>query len=550
MVAEDPEPSPSKPPASGRNDRALERPERPRGYHAGARVAGEGRHRAELVVAVVTAIVVTAFGLSAFDVVVTPPPLLPDLAERSREPLEGLPSLLPALEIAEGAPTQPMAMLAGGLRWLDPTTGRLSGTPYEAFEGAPFVVRDGSVMCVCVERSWQQEGATARVVLVRISGPETATRSEVLTLETATDDPFGESIAIEVALSPDGSAVYIATLVAGEDGFAAAISAVDPATAEVTGRTDVPLPMGAIGPAFSTLRVAPDGRSMVLTAWSTPFGQDPDDSWAAHAFRVDVSDGEFGEPVAVKALDERRGGPGCFGEAFVGPSLYGALCGRPEDAPDALSLVTSDLAGASRALVLPVGLGAPFDADIDAVINAADGQTYIWSPGRRTIVKIDGRTGEIASHAYARGDITTITPRLPSGTGSTVHWSRFTGAEDVYTHRKIVGSSDGTALYAIGASPRGASRMLPSTGILVIDPVSLELLDVWSPAAYYNDIAVSADDAYVVGLGLGGVDATGATARWPESISYHRRDNGLGVEIIGTIDGLGGWTPVLLQRPG
>jgi hypothetical protein len=551
MVEEDPEASPSKAPASGRNDRSLERPLRPHGYHAGARVEGAGRHRAELVVAVAGAIVITAVGLAMFDVVVTPPPRPSDFAERSGDPSEALQSLLPALEIAAGAPTLPMAMLAGGLRWLDPTTGGLSGTPYESFEGAPFVDRDGSVLCVCVERSWQQHGATARVALVRVRGPEAApTRSEIMTLETATDDPFGEAIAIEVAMSPDRTAIYVATLVAGEDGFAAAITAVDPATAQLTGRTDVPLPAGEIGPAFSTLRVAPDGRSMVLTVWSTPFGQDPDDSWAAHAFHVGVTDGELAEPQPVQPLDERRGGPGCFGEAYVGPSLYGALCGRSDDAPDALSLVTSDLAGAPRSHVLPVGLGAPLDADIDAVIDAAGGQTYIWSPGRRTLVRIDSPTGDSVSQTYARSDVATMTPRLPSGTGSTVHWSRFTSARDVFNHRTIVGSSDGSVLYAIGKSPRGASRMLPSTGILVIDPHSLELLDVWAPAAYYSDIAVTADDAHVVGLGIGGIDAMGASARWDESISFHLRENGRRVEIIGTIDGLGGWTPVLLQGPG
>ncbi|HZM74016.1 MAG TPA: hypothetical protein VFC71_11640 [Candidatus Polarisedimenticolia bacterium] len=520
-------------------------PEPPRGYRAGARVESGGE-RAAFVTLITGAVLLVAVGVAVFDPVIPGPSVAPDL-NASPGPTPRLAATLPPLQIADvGAPSQPLAMLAGGLRWLDPRTGRLSGTPYEAFEGAPFINPDGSLLCLCIERPWQQHGATARVAVVRSSGPDEASeRTEVVTLETAVDDRFGSSISFETALSPDRSTFFVSTLVRQEAGYEAALLAVDATSGLIRARTEIPLPAGEGGPPFATLRVAPVG-AVRLTIWSTPIGQEPDRVWAAHAFEVPTSDAGFGAPAVVPPIDAATSGPVCFGEAYVGPSLYGGLCTLPDDPFASTSLVTAAAAGSSRLIGLPGSLTGRFDAAIDA----AGSRVFLWSPATQTLVRVDARTGAVVSRTYPTNSADAPHLTLPDPGPATVVWSRFSGAQDVYTHSTIVGSADGALMYAIGGSEDDSSGLRPSSGVLVIDTSTLDLLDAWAPTAYYNDIAATADDTYLVGLGLGGVDTLGQPARWQDSITYHRLRDGKVVEVIGAVDGLRGWTPVLLQGPG
>jgi hypothetical protein len=120
-------------------------------------------------------------------------------------------------------------------------------------------------------------------------------------------------------------------------------------------------------------------------------------------------------------------------------------------------------------------------------------------------------------------------------------------ASEAFGGHTLLGSQDGLVLFAIGGGSRGSADLPASTGVWVIDADTLELVDAWAPAAYYADIALTADGEYVVALGLSGVNEAAVPAMWQPSITYHSARNGQVVEIIGSIDGLAGWTPVLLS---
>jgi len=522
-----------------------------RGYRAGAHVDAGGGQRARRIALTATSILIVAFALAALDPVLSLPPLpFDDDSRPSGEP-RTLVSPLPSLQRDDAfAPEQLLPLLAGGLRWLDPLTGRLSGTPYEGFRGAPFVMADGSVLCVCLDRPWTQSGAIVRVSIVRETGPnEPTTSTQVLELQTDVDEPFGDAIAVEPAISPDGSTVYLATTVRQVEGVGARVFAVDAASGEIAAEADVPLQAGEGGPVQPIIRVSPDGREILFTMWSTTIGLHPSEYGASHAFAISVSPNdpnEIGPPLEVERLSPQISGPFCFGEAYVAVGTYGALCDRPGVSPAHASLYVADALGFGRSFDLP----ATLTGEIDVEIDAAGGRVFVWSPERRAIGRVDVATGAMASRAYGFGDsaasLSPTEPR-PNPVNDPVRWTDIAGAADVFTRHTLVGSPDGLVLFAIGSGRRGSADLPASTGIWVIDADTLELVDVWAPAAYYADIALTHDGEYLVALGLSGVNEAGVPAPWPPSIAFHRARNGLVVEIIGSIDGLAGWTPVLLS---
>lgn len=522
-----------------------------RGYWAGAHVDAGGGQRARRIALTVTSILIVAFALAALDPVVSLPPLpFDDDLSPSGEP-RTLVSPLPALQRDDAfAPGQPLPLLAGGLRWLDPLTGRLSGTPYEGFRGAPFVMADGAVLCVCLDRPWTQSGAIVRVSLVRETGPNEPTTSiQVLELQTNVDEPFGDAIVVEPAISPDDSTVYLATIVREVDGVGARVFAVDAASGEIGGKADVPLPAGEGGPVLPIVRVSPDGRGLLLTVWSTTIGQDPREAWAPHAFAISVGPNDpsdIGPPVAVEPLSPQTSGPFCFGEAYVATGTYGALCDWTGANPPRLSLQVKDARDFRRSFSMPATLTSALDVQVDA----EGGRVFVWSFERRAIARLDVASGEVTSRAYGFGDsVASISPTEPRPYPVTdpVRWVNMRSASEAFGGHKLLGSPDGLVLFAIGGGSKGLADLPASTGVWVIDADTLDLVDVWAPAAYYHDIALTFDGEYVVALGLSGVNEAGASAPWPPSITYHRAQNGRVVELIGSIDGLAGWTPVLLS---
>jgi hypothetical protein len=269
----------------------------------------------------------------------------------------------------------------------------------------------------------------------------------------------------------------------------------------------------------------------------------------SHAFAISVSPNdpnEIGPPVVVERLSPQISGPFCFGEAYMATGTYGALCDRPGVSPAHASLYVADALGFGRSFDLP----ATLTGEIDVEIDGAGGRVFVWSPERRAIGRVDVATGAVASRAYGFGDsaasLSPTEPR-PYPVNDPVRWTDIAGAADVFTRHTLLGSPDGLVLFAIGGGSRGSADLPASTGIWVIDAETLELVDAWTPAAYYADIALTFDGEYVVALGLSGVNEAGVPALWGQSITYHHARSGQSVEIIGSINGLAGWTPVLLS---
>ena len=554
-----PEPPGSTPPTS-RPSRI--EPPKDRGYRAGARLGPDGDRRARRVGYTAVGLLVGLVALAALDPVLSLPalPFGPDDAAPTARATLPIATPLPDLQRVDAlAPTWPLPVLAGGLRWLDPRTGRLSGSPYEGFRGALFVEPDGAVLCVCLEVPWTDEGAIVRVTLARDDGSP-GPRTEPLTvLELSSSDRArrGQSIVVDAAISPDHQTVYLAHAVRVGEVWSFGVDAVDAITGIVRAR--LPIAVGDVGDqaAWPVLRVSPDGRELRLTAWGSGSDGSGRSLEQARSFRIDLLDGWFdGEPVLTNAVGEPEGRDiGCGDEGYVSADRYAALCLRIVDGAERMVLVVDDpkppgrSEGPTRAILLPASQAA---SELDYLVRADRGEVFAWSRARHVLSRIDVESGAVEFRNYgfdgAGKPAVATGPRPPAGSGAA--WTTLRSPIDLYRDRAMVGARDGSVVFVIGGGDAPVDGLVPATGVWVIDAETLELVDIWPPSAYYDGLALTADGGYVVALGLQGVDAEGRPARFGPSLTFHRSIDGQVVEVIGDIAEAGGWTPVLLSAGG
>jgi hypothetical protein len=526
---------------------------RDRGYRTGVRLDDDGARFARLVASVASVALAVAVGLAVFDLSAHPDRTQPD---NQQLPAVDERTPLPVAEMAKGFGDRPaLPILAGGMRWFEPRDGNLSGTPYEGVRGAPLVLPDGSVLCVCLERSWQKHGTTVGLNLERErAAGQVTNRFNVLELSTDVEEPNGDSVGIDVAIAPDLATVFVSSLLREPDGFVGNVLAVDVATGRILDQASLPLGAGTGGPAFSIIRAAPGGSTLSVAVWSTPIGKDPEDVAELRTFRIAFADGRLGPVLPGASLGSRSlEGPDCGREGFLSETVYGALCLDLVDQAVVASLLVVDANGDRSTIGLPSNLTEGPSFAIDAQADAGAGRVFVWSPERRALARVDLTSGLVVSRSYGLGQQAGGSGTTRSGPGAgdgRLRWSDLRGAFDVYDRHTLVGSADGTRLYAIGSGDSADGGRLPSTGIWVIDTETLDLVDAWAPLAYYGDIARTADGRYVAALGVRGLDEQGDTARWQESLVFHDTSSGEPAGIYGVIGGLSGWTPVLLNAAG
>ena len=524
------------------------------GYETSARLDDGGSRFARRALSLVLMAVGLGVASAMISVPIQQPADGPDAALRTAGPRR---TALPVAQVGPGAgPDGPIPIMAGGLRWFDPATGTLSGSPYEGVRGAPLQLFDGSVLCVCLERPWMQDGTRIEVALSRQRTASDQIRgADVVELSTE----FRESsrrppIDIELALAPDLATLFLSTLVRGADGYVGRVLAVEVSSGRVLSDVALPLGPGAGPPASSTIRISPEGRTVSVSVWSTPIGTDPADIRDLRTYRIPFANGRLGAVAEATSLGAQLlHGQDCGREGFLSEGVYGALCMDLVDQEVVAALRVVDASGARATIDLPAALTADRAFRLDALADARRGRVFIWSPERRTLVRYDAESGELARRTYD-GEVAPGGARPGSGAGidgdGRLRWSDLRGGFDGYERHTLIGSADGTRLYAIGSGAYRNGDPLPSPGILVIDAETLELIDTWAPVSYYGDIARTGDGRFVIALGVRGLTADGDTARWQDSLVVHDAATGEVVAIYGVIEGLFGWTPVLLNPVG
>ena len=537
-------------------------PGRETGYRIGVRFEGQPSRRPRLVATLTAAAIVIAIGLGIIGpglqgTAVEPIPEAVPSADRA-----AVPTRLPALTLAAaGAPDVRFPVLSGGLRWLDAGTGSTSGqSTVLGGSGWIFAGTDGAALCVCYDSPWSQEGTVERVTVVRYdaSGHET---SRTVAEELSSSFRSWDAILRDVAVAPDRAALYVAAAIRDNDGWAISLDTIDldraargdAATRLDLGRVANP-PTGAIM-GDPTVRVSPDGRRIHVSVHYAPRRSiDLQTPWTEQVWLIDLAGG--GGPVVRQLPDRATDDPGrCDGEAWATNSQYVVLCRQTVgDARMPVARV-EDVDGSQVEHQVGDAIGRD---DLDWLVDSAAGMVYRWSRFSHAIARLDVTTGNVVSRSLGASadEIAAVQPASgpwPDSRGNgAASWAQLTPASSL-GHPRLVGSRDGSLLYAIGmrstAGELSSGPLQASTGIWVFEARTLALLARWPAAAMYDEIGLTPDGRFVLAAGLEGVTADGRVADWASSLTFHDALGGSVAEQIGDIVGPEGF-PVTFLVPG
>jgi len=537
-------------------------PYRETGYRIGVRFEGQPSRRPRLVATLTGAAIVIAIGLGIIG---------PGLQGTATQPVtealptvdEGvIPTRLPVLTVATaGSPGERFPVLSGGLRWLDAGTGSMSGqSTVWGGSGWIFAGSDATALCVCYDSPWSQDGTVERVTVVRYDagGHET---SRTVAEELASTLRSWDAILRDVAVAPDRAALYLAAAIRDNDGWAVSLDTIDLDRA-AAGAGAKRLDLGRVADQSTgvimgdpTVRVSPDGRRIRVSVHYAPRRSvDIQMPWTEQVWLVDLD--ASGGPAVRQLPDRATNDPGrCDGEAWATNTEYVVLCRQTVGDSRRPVVRVEDVDGTQVEHQLGDAIGRD---DLDWLVDAAAGVVYRWSRYSHALARLDVRTGDVVSRSLGSSadEIAAVQPAggpwPDSRGGGPASWAQLLPASSL-GHPRLVGSRDGSLLYAIGmrstTGDLSSGPLQASTGIWVFDARTLALLARWPSAAMYDEIGLTPDGRYVLAAGLEGVTADGRVADWASSLTFHDALSGSIAEQIGDIVGPEGF-PVTFLVPG
>ena len=538
-------------------------PHRDTGYRIGVRFEGQPSRRPRLVAALTALAVLIAIGLGIAG---------PGLQGTTERPLgepfpsaqhAAIPTRLPVLTVAvAGVPDVRFPVLSGGLRWLDAQTGSMSGqSTVWGGSGWIFAGNDGTALCVCYDSPWSQDGTLERVTVVRFDADGHETSRDVAAELTSSFRSW-DAILRDVAVAPNRDALYMAAAVRDADGWAVSLDTIDVdrlADADAgfssleLGRVTTPATGAIMGD--PTVRVSPEGRRIRVSVHYAPRRSiDPEAPWTEQVWLVDLEGG--GAPTVRQLPDRSSDDPGrCDGEAWATNTQYVVLCRETVGDSRVPEARVEDIDGS--VVMHQVGDAIGRD-DLDWLVDSAAGVVYRWSRFSHVLARLDVRTGNVVSRALggSADEINAVQPaggpRPETPADRRATWAQLTPASSL-GHPRLVGSRDGSLLYAIGmrstAGDLSSGPLQASTGVWVFEAQTLAVLARWPAAAMYDEIGLTPDGRYVLAAGLEGVTADGSVADWASSLAFHDVIDGSLAEQVGDIVGPEGF-PVTFLVPG
>ncbi|HEX4896996.1 MAG TPA: hypothetical protein VFV53_01400, partial [Candidatus Limnocylindrales bacterium] len=261
-------------------------------------------------------------------------------------------------------------------------------------------------------------------------------------------------------------------------------------------------------------------------------------------------------PTVRRLADRVTDDPGrCDGEAWATNTDYVVLCRQTVGDSRMPEARVETIDGSVAGHLLGDAIGRD---DLDWLVDTTAGVVYRWSRFSHALARLDVRTGNVLSRALggSADEIDAVQPaggrwpETPDDLQAT--WAQLLPASSL-GHPRLVGSRDGSLLYAIGmrSTPGELSSgpLEASTGIWVFEARTLALLARWPAAAMYDEIGLTPDGRYVLAAGLEGVTADGRVADWASSLAFHDTRDGSVAEHIGDIVGPEGF-PVTFLVPG
>jgi hypothetical protein len=534
------------------------------GYRVGARIIARDGGGTRLAAILALGIVLTGIAFAALG----PRPTVNDLPV-GPNPSRSIATALPDIAILQPpAPTRRLPVYAGGLRWLDPAGGSMSGDPYTAPGRGLFVDADGHGLCVCLEVPWSQDELVNRVTIRRYSNSGEAISQVAIRELHSVARVFGDPISVQAAIEPNGRRLWIVHVVRDADAWTIGLDEVDLATLTVTASMDldpipVPTPGGdVLGPTpagwfmeaasavWAALRVSPDGSKLaVILSVSSDPGIDPRLPKYQEA-RLSVPsnlDPAIRPTVEVAAHDATTGE--CFSDlsAWATNRDFVTICGRPVGNQTQAYV---RIAGADDALQL-VDLGLPDDFnDTEWLLDADRGVIDLWTRAGHTLSRLDVATRSVTTAAVdplraGVGDLTA----WPVSARPSQPWAPLTGPDLGARPPAIVGSADGRLIYALGQQrvvAGSSADVIASTGIWVFDAEQATLVAHWRPEALYSQIGFAPGSGQLVTVAYPGADGDGQRTDWATSLRFHDPRSGAVTELLGNVEESSGFAPILI----
>jgi hypothetical protein len=497
------------------------------------------------------------------------------------------PTPVPALAVlGQPAPTRPVPMIAGWLRWLDPRTGALMGDAEPPDVGAPsltFVDTAGEAIQVCVPPAQYGPDLAVEVRLCPFRDHGTARdQITVATFHTPLFFPaFDRRVGIvplqlDATISRDGKWLWLASAdLVNDHTWVVEVRRVDLANgAEIVTRRIREIPVREFGLQRPSpdgwivesgwilrpvIRASPDGTKLSLTVTAT----DPTAATALlHQERVVFPSSldplaaiEIAFPVdrpSDLACDPSRAG-------WAGQRQYLTLCShresdgslQPFTRIESADEVTHDV---SMGTAIPDS-AASFD-DSSWILNARTGRLYRWAPDTLQLSTLD-----VVSRA---GTTVILAPDIEPGAGGIetlpggvtadgrLDWTQLAPAGSSAAGLQLAGSGDGRYLYVTArptaAGVGGRPVVSPRSVVWVIEAATNRLLGRADAPAEIDQIALAPGGGPLLQM-LTPVlrDGSGLTTDWAAPVWFVDPTSGKTLEVVGQVRGPGALPGALVE---
>ena len=568
----------------------VDRPERPsspdpdcrrtetgEAYEAVARLGTTGGRGMSLVLLALVGIGGAAIAFAVAGPTAVGPSSSPGNAVQGSKPPLGSPGLgptaIPAFAIlGDPAPTRAIPLDAGWLRWLDPTSGTLIGGAEPNEDGAQLAFTDtaGRAVQICTTTTPVGQGLVTAVDLCAFDNRGTlASKTPIASLLVVGSVATATPILIDATVSRDGGWCWLVAAVRSPDAWSVTIYRVDLQNREsVAAREIRRIPVDSGGGGVPTaagwlvgqnaeiqpvIRASPDGSKFSVTMTETDATRRL--GVLAKQERV-VMDAALppGSPIDVRfpvgggrdlACDPTRA-------AWATDQLYFSICSQPLENGDTHPFVRIENPGEIPRDVtvgLSVHAGGLAADESSWLLDARRGVLFRWSSVSLTLSSLD-----VATDA---GATVSIDPGLQIGLGGApwpitgfpagpLVWAQL-AQPDAGTPSRLVGSSDGSALYALGLV-RDAGSVARRSVIWPIDAVGLSPLGRWDAPGSVDQLSLGPAGGELIELisPPGRAPGSGPISDWTTAAWFVDAHSGQPLEVAGRLRGSWVFPPALL----
>ena len=423
---------------------------------------------------------------------------------------------------AFGAPIAPRTLLLTGAqsRLLSLPGGALS-TPLVSFDqnafGTVFARSDGTYLCACGTQSSQGEETTIQMTAQLYDTKGTLLRSFAAGAYgggASGSADVQSAAATSATLTPDGRTLLIGYAERGTSGWQRGLAVYDVATGARTQQVSLgSVPLQGPGPSPApdayawapVVTVSPDARHVVISAEVVAGNEVVSQRW----WSAPLAGGRVGALTSFPTGPQSLSGAACTGfgngaggtGGFASNSIFVQECGNGlTSVLHRVNLVGQPLGD----VTLPADFGMTGPPGL--ALDPRTATYYGWDPFSGRLVRVDAAVGRVTGSvllpkttADAGGPLAQLGRRLGG-------WLVPQTYAKTYLQPSIALSPDGSRLYLVGTTGTSFTSVAGSSGVLVLDARSLQVLGHWAPAADYDSIAVSRDGSLVYVLGMPGAN--------------------------------------------